>query len=291
MSAPPTSLRRLARLVAMAGLAFAAAGCRSPAEKAAAPILEKNAEARGGLDAWREVKTMSWSGKLDAGLRRDPVKQAMAYRQPRNGQMARAQARKALAQQAKVIEAESQIQLPFTMELARPRKSRLEIVFRGQTAVQVFDGSRGWKLRPFLGRHEVEPFTPDELRTAAQQAELDGPLLDFRSKGEKVELEGTETVEGRETFKLKVTSGKDQVRRVWVDKETFLDVRVDGTRKMDGKQRPVWTYFRDYRKVNGLMIPHLLETTVEGIPGSEKIVIERVVVNPDLGNDRFQKPS
>lgn len=176
------------------------------------------------------------------------------------------------------------------MELARPRKMRVEVKFQGETAVQVYDGKSGWKLRPFLGRHEVEPFTAEELRIASQQSELDGPLIDASSKGTRVELEGTEQVDGRDAYKLKLTTGKD-VRRVWVDKETFLDVKVDGTRRIDGKQRQVWTYLRDYKPVNGVMVPHSMETTIEGVPGSEKIVIDRVVVNPDLDDDRFKKPT
>ena len=268
-------------------LALAAAGCHSPAEKAAAPLVEKNVAARGGLKAWKAVKAISFSGNLDAGKRRDPVKLAMNYLKQRTqtkGEMRRAVVAGAAA------EPEKQIQLPFLMELARPRKMRVEIKFQGETAVQVYDGKSGWKLRPFLGRHEVEPFTAEELRVASQQSELDGPLIDASSKGTRVELEGTEQVDGRDTYTLKLTTGKD-VRRVWVDKETFLDVKVDGTRRIDGKQRQVWTYLRDYKPVNGVMVPHSMETTIEGVPGSEKIVIDRVVVNPDLDDDRFKKPT
>ncbi len=279
-SSPPSLLPGAALL-----LALAAAGCHSPAEKAAAPIVEKNVAARGGLKAWKAVKAMSFSGNLDAGKRRDPVKLAMNYLKQRT--QTRGEMRKAALSASS--EPEKQIQLPFLMELARPGKMRVEVQFQGETAVQVYDGKKGWKLRPFLGRHEVEPFTAEELRIASQQSELDGPLIEASSAGTRVELEGTEQVDGRDAYKLKLTTGKD-VRRVWVDKETFLDVKVDGARRFDGKRRQVWTYLRDYKPVNGLMVPHSMETTIEGVPGSEKIVIDRVVVNPDLDDDRFKKP-
>jgi hypothetical protein len=97
-------------------------------------------------------------------------------------------------------------------------------------------------------------------------------------------------VEGKEAYKLRVTSSSGDVRNVWVDAKTYLDVKVDGSRRMDGKMRPVYTYFRDYRSVDGLMIPHVLETTVEGVPGSEKIRVDRVVLNPTLPDDRFIQP-
>lgn len=269
-------------------LALALVACQSPAERAAAPILEKNASARGGLEAWRGLKSMILAGKLDAGRPRDPVKLAQAWLRPRSD--FKAQVRKTLAHGQAVEEAVKPLQLPFVMELKRPGKKRLELTFQGQIALQVFDGTRGWKVRPFLGRHEVEPYTAEEQRQAALDADLDGPLLGAAARGAKVELVGTEKVEGRDAHKLKVTAKDGQERLVWVDAETFLDVRVDGTRRMDGKPRRVWTTFRDYRPVEGLLIPHLLETAVEGVRDSERIVVERVALDPDLDDGRFARP-
>jgi hypothetical protein len=282
------TVRSWSTLGMVAALALASGGCwRSPSERAADGIAEKNAAARGGLKAWRKIATMSMSGTLEAGAPRDPVKLAKTYSRPERE--VRADAKRALAH-GREASAQKQVQLPFVLEMERPRKTRLEIQFRGQTSVQVYDGEKGWKLRPFLGRHEVEPFGPEELRQASRQAELDGPLLDWGEKGSRVNLVGTELVEGRQAYKLEVTSRGGDVRHVWVDAQTFLDVRVDGTRRMDGRLRPVLTALRDYRSVGGVMIPHLLETTVEGVPGSERIVVEKVALNPALAADRFARP-
>jgi hypothetical protein len=266
-------------------LAALSTSCGSPAERAAEPIVERNVVARGGLKAWRQVKAMSLSGRLEAGVPRDPLQVAEAALRSRSE--AKAQARRA---QLHGADAPQQVQLPFVMELKRPRASRLEIQFQGRTAVQVFDGTRGWKVRPFLGRREVEPYTAEELQLASQQAELDGLLIDHAAKGTKVELEGNEKVEGRDAYRLKITSATGQVRHVLVDSESFLEVRVDGTRRLDGKPHTVWTAFRDYKQVDGLMIPHTLETTVEGIVGTEKILVERVSLNAEVADARFSKP-
>jgi hypothetical protein len=123
------------------------------------------------------------------------------------------------------------------------------------------------------------------------QADLDGPLFNYAAKGTKVELAGTEPVEGRDAYKLTLTLKTGQVQHVWVDAQTFLDVKIEGTpRHLDGKMHPVATYFRDYRTVNGLLIPFLNETAVTGVKKTEKIVIEKVVVNPNLEESRFAKP-
>jgi hypothetical protein len=235
-------------------LALVADTASAPVGLTAAQVVEKNVAARGGLQAWRTVHSLSMSGKLDAGGKQNT-------------------------------------QLPFVLEMMRNRKTRLELQFNGQTALQVYDGVNGWKLRPFLNRHDVEPYTPEELKSASMQAEIDGPLVDYAAKGTKVQLEGIQPVEGHDAFNLKLTLKNGQVQHIWVDAQTFLDVKIDGApRKLDGKYHPVSTFFRDYRPVNGLMIPFINETAVQGVTQTEKIRIEKVIVNPNLEDSRFAKP-
>jgi hypothetical protein len=259
-------------------LALAGSGTETKADApklTAAQIIDKNVAARGGLSAWRAVQTLEMKGKLDAGGNR---REAIVAPTTKKGlQIPQRPA--------------EQVQLPFVMELERGRKKRVEIQFNGQTAVQVYNGSQGWKLRPFLNRHEVENYAPEEIKSAATDADLDGLLIDYAAKGEKVELAGVEPIEGHTTYKLKVTDKNGYARHVWVDAENFLEVKVEGTpRRLDGKYHPVATYLRDYRSVNGLMMPYLEETAVEGVKDREKIVIEEIVSNPKLDASRFARP-
>src|SRR5206468_1177102 len=169
----------------------------------------------------------------------------------------------------------------------------------GHTAVQVFDGTQGWKVRPFLNRNEVEPFTAEELKLAAVQADLDGHLVDYAAKGTKLELAGMEKVEDRDTYKLKLTLRNGQALHVWIDAQTFLERKMEGQpHRMDGVYHATEVYFRDYQAVNGLQIPLVLETrvlpvgrTALGLKDTpvpaEKITIEKVVVNPELDASVF----
>jgi outer membrane lipoprotein-sorting protein len=245
------------------------------AKLSAEQIAEKNIAARGGLQAWRAVQTISMSGRMQAGGNERASKSAPGVK------TGGPQMPKRPTEQA---------ELPFRMELKRVRKSRLELDFHGQTAVQVYDGANGWKLRPYLNRHEVEPYTAEEMKAAALQADLDGPLVDYSAKGTKVELEGAEKVEGNDTYRLKLTYKNGQTQHVWVDAKTFLETKMEGTpRRLDGKYHPVEIYYRDYKSTNGLLIPYLLETKVQGVQQTEKIEIEKVTVNPKLDDTRFAK--
>jgi hypothetical protein len=199
--------------------------------------------------------------------------------------------RAAAAAAEKEPPAARQLELPFRMEVKRPDKSRVEIEFAGTTAVQVYDGTHGWKLRPFLNRSDVEPFTPEELKSESEKGALDGPLVDYAAKGTRVELEKVEPVEGHDAYRLKLTLQGGRVQHIWIDTHSFLDVKVEGiARRMDGKMHDVWVYQRDFRKVDGLMMPFVLETAVDGFPGTHKMLIEKAAVNPKLDDARFGKP-
>ena len=245
---------------AKAAAAPAAKSGAAQAEVVSAPklsmeqVVERNVTARGGLAAWRAMNAMTLTGDMDAGGKQNTA-------------------------------------LPFTMILKRPNLSRLELKFQEQTAVQVFDGKQGWKFRPFLGRNEVESYTPAELKSAAAATDLDAPLINYAARGAKVELQGVEAVEGKAAYKLKLTRKTGEQVSVWVDAASFLDVKMDGEpRRMDGRVRKVAVYYRDFKKVSGLTLPHLTETVVDGVPGSHKMVVKTAAVNPPLEASLFAKP-
>ncbi len=221
----------------------------------AAQIVEKNAAARGGLAAWRATKNMVMSGQLDAGGKHN-------------------------------------VQLPFTMKLARPHKSRFELKFNGETALQVYDGTSGWKLRPYLGRSLAEPFTEAELKKAAVAQDLDGYLIDYKAKGSSILLEAIEKVENNDAYKLRVTLKGGEVRHIWVDAHSFLEVKIEGNpRVIDNKPRNVAIYMRDYRPEHGLMVPHVLETMVDRVKQTRKMSIQSVAFDQPLDDAQFAKPA
>ncbi|WP_283744022.1 outer membrane lipoprotein-sorting protein [Sideroxydans sp. CL21] len=242
-------------LVSLTASAAVSKSHNAPAGKlTAAQIVARNVDARGGLEAWRAAKTLTMTGKLEAGSEKNP-------------------------------------ELPFVLKMKRAHMSRLEILFQNQTAVQVYDGVQGWKVRPFLGRSEVEPFTADERNAAVDWQELDGPLIDYAKKGIKVKLQGTESVEGQRAYKLKLTMNNGVERHVWVDAKTFLERKIDGEpRMLDGKLRNVAIFYREYKKENGLTMPHILETVVDGGKQPYKMHIEHVAINQAMENALFAKP-
>jgi hypothetical protein len=271
---------------------LAADGKPQAAKLTAAQIVDKHIEARGGLQAWRGVQSVAWNGKMDAGFGDSAARSARYVSNAAKANNTRAK-KELLAQQngAPKPEADKQVQLPFLYEMKRPNKSRVEVVFDGKTAIQVYDGSKGWMMRPYLNRDDWEPFSPDQAKMQAAEAGLDGPLVDYAKKGTKVELESVEAVEGHDAYKLKLTMKNGDVRHVFIDAQTFLDVKVEGMpRRMDGRMHTVWVYQRDFRSVQGLMVPFVLETAVDGYKDTHKMLIEKVGLNPALDDALFVRP-
>jgi hypothetical protein len=140
------------------------------------------------------------------------------------------------------------------------------------------------------------------MKSASMQADLDGPLVDYAAKGTKIELDGVEKVEDRDTYKLKLTLKSGQSIHVWIDAQTFLEAKIEGQpRRLDGIYHPVEVYYRDYRPVSGLQVPYVLETKVLPVAQTklglkdppvppEKVIIDKVVVNPNLEESRFSRP-
>jgi hypothetical protein len=269
----------------------------------AAQIAEKNVAARGGIQGWRAVQGMTYEGKIGIGGNQ---RATLAVPAPAAMQKAMQKPAKragpSIAQQAASRRPVEEVQVPFRMELARSHKMRFELQFNGHTAVQVFDGAQGWKVRPFLNRSDVEPFTPDETKIASMQSELDGYLVDYAAKGTRIERVGTEKVEGHDTYKLKLTLKSGSAIHLWIDAKTFLEAKMEGQpRRLDGVYHPVEVYFRDYRAVSGLQVPFVVETRVLPVArtGSgfndvpvpvEKITIEKVVVNSHVDDALFRRP-
>jgi hypothetical protein len=235
-------------------LASVAATAATPANLSAEQIVEKNIAARGGLAAWHAVQTLTTEGQLDAG-------------------------------------GKPPHQLPYVMKQKRSHKTRLEILFKDQTSLQVFDGSQGWKVRPFLNRDDAEPMTPAETKIAAAAEQLDGPLIDYAAKGTRIALAGMESVEGHPAYRLELTLKNGEERNLWIDAGSFLELKMDGEpRKLDAKPHNVAIFFRDYKLEHGLNIPHRQDTVVEGVKEPYKMTVTKVTVNDPIDDSLFEKP-
>lgn len=133
---------------------------------------------------------------------------------------------------------------------------------------------------------------PDEVvMDAGEQADIDGPLVDWKSKGHQIELVGCEVVDGREIYKLKLTLKSGGVLFSYLDVKSMYLIRTESTRQVRGRPIRIETTFGDYRKTGGILFPHLVEVRAAGRPQVLRLMVDKVEVNPPLSEARFAPPA
>ncbi|HTM58032.1 MAG TPA: hypothetical protein VL123_06425 [Candidatus Udaeobacter sp.] len=216
-------------------------------------IINKNIAARGGLDKLKSIQTVRMSGKMSVG---------------------------------------PGFEAPLTMEMKRPNSMRMSFTLQGLTGIQAYDGTNGWAVMPFSsGKKDPEAMSADDIKEIADQADIDGPLVDYKAKGNTVELLGKESVEGTDAWKIKVTLKSGTVRTLFIDADSYLEIRGEGKRMMRGTEMEYEGSIGDYKAVDGVMFPYSIENGVKGHPEKQKITFDKIEVNPTLAADLFTMPA
>ena len=182
------------------------------------------------------------------------------------------------------------IEAPIVFELKRPKSLRIDITVQGMTITQAYDGTAGWMLNPLSGRTDPEALPPDSTRVMEEQADMDGPLIDYQAKGNSIELQGKEKVEGTDCHKLKVTLKNGDVRTIYIDAESNLEIKVEGRTMVRGTEQLSDTLLGDWKEVGGILMAHSIDTGQPGAQARQKFTIEKVELNVPLDGARFAMP-
>lgn len=214
-------------------------------------LIARHVEARGGMQRLEAIRTLRMSGRAIAG----PGREALV-----------------------------------TREVRPPGRIRTEFEFQGVTAVYACDGSKCWSVAPLSGSFEPEPMSDLDASAAIEQSDIVGSLVNWKAKGHSVELLGTEKIDGRETFKLKVTLSSGAVQTDYLDAESALLVRKETTRTLGGRTIEVATTFSDFRSVGGVVFPHTIRSGAKDQPEYLEVIVEEAELNGPIDDARFEMP-
>lgn len=124
-------------------------------------------------------------------------------------------------------------------------------------------------------------------------ADVEGPFLDYRSKGHTVELLGTETIDGRPTYKVRLAMMDGYTTDFFIDRRTYLVVGSRHTAPVHafGAAVTSHTRFADNRKVAGVLFPFRSEE-VEIATGKVLNAMQwgRIEANADIPARWFSPP-
>ena len=215
-------------------------------------ILAKVLAARGGLDKMRAIHSERVSGQISFG----------------------------------------DVSGPFAVELKRPLKMHMQITIQTQTMVRVYDGkSQGWANNPFAGKTEPEAMSAEELKNITEESDFDGPLVDYKSKGNQIELVGKDKFEDKDVWRLKLTTKNGDVRYYLFDANSFLLLKWEGKRRFQDQEIPVESHFSDYREVGGVKFAFAIDSGSSPTELTQKIRIEKIELNPELNDGEFGRPA
>ena len=246
------------RLVLLFSIGVAlVSGAAENQDQSKAPSLDelvaKNIEAKGGANALKSLQTLKRTGK--------------------------------------VIVNQGQIQFDYVETKKRPSQVREDATLQGLTAVQACDGKEGWQISPFQGRKDPEKMSADDLKPLLEDAEIDGPLVDWKEKGSTLEYVGREDVDGTLAYKVKVMRKNGDVSFVYLDPDHFLEIRILTQRVLHGAQQETETDVGDYEKIGGVFIPFSVEAGRKGDSNKQKTVYEKAEANVPVDDGIFKFPT
>ena len=183
------------------------------------------------------------------------------------------------------------IEAPFTVSKSRPENVRMEFTVQGMTGTQAYDGTTGWAVMPFMGKTDPEKLAGDQLDDIKQEADFDGPMIDYKAKGNKVESLGKVDLEGTPAYKLKVTLKNGNEQTVYLDADNYLEIKTEGKRKIQGQESETETTIGNYKEVDGVLFATQIENHIKGREGAQTFTIDKIEVNPTIDAAAFTMPA
>jgi hypothetical protein len=176
-------------------------------------------------------------------------------------------------------------------EKERPNRIRDTFTLQGMTAVNAYDGTTGWQIQPFGGHKDPELMGEDDLKRLLLKADFDGPLVDYKGKGNTVEFLGHDVVDGDDALRLKVTLKDGDIIYYYLDPDTFLEIRKEVQEFIRGSVRETVTELGSYKPVAGVMYPYSISQGPKADPGARTTTIEKIEVNVPIDKADFAVPA
>jgi hypothetical protein len=214
-------------------------------------VIAKNIQAKGGADKLKSVRTIRTTAKFSQGSFR----------------------------------------AEFRQENKRTDKVREEFIIQGLAQVQAYDGKTGWQISPFGGRKDPELLSQDDLKSLVVDADIDGPLVDYKEKGHKAELVGHDSMEGTDCFKIKLSMKNGDVRYYYLDADSYLELKLEIQTTIRGALQESELYYGDYEQVNGIYYPFAVEQAQKGSSSRAQFSVEKIEQNIPLEDAHFSMPA
>lgn len=190
------------------------------------------------------------------------------------------------------------MEIPLEILQMSDGRQMTSINFQGKEIKQgVFDGETLWSHN-FMTMKAEKSTAEDTANFKLNANDFPDSFVDYKEKGYTVELLGKETIDGAETFKLKLVkepvtidgNQEDDVSFYFFDTENFVPIAIQTEIKTgQGKGMMSEVTMSDYQEVEGLYFPFSMTQGVKGQPGAP-LTIESIELNPTVDAGAFAFP-
>lgn len=192
------------------------------------------------------------------------------------------------------------MEIPLTIIQLKDGRQATIISFQGKEIKQgVYDGSSLWSHN-FMNMKAEKSDAEATENFKRDLGDFPDPFLNYKERGFKAELLGKETIDGTETFKIKLTKkpikvdGKETENIVfyYFDAENFVPLMFESEMK-SGQMKGLVAVNKlsDYQEVNGLMFPFSMTQSVKGQGGGQPLTVSAIEVNPKVDAAVFTYPT
>ncbi|MEM9001059.1 MAG: outer membrane lipoprotein-sorting protein [Bacteroidota bacterium] len=190
--------------------------------------------------------------------------------------------------------------LEFPVEIVQLKDGRqmTKITFQGKEIKQgVFDGETLWNTN-FMTMKAEKSDAEQTANFKLDTNDFPDAFVDYEAKGYTIELLGKETIDGAETFKIKLVkepltidgTQKDDISFYYFDTENFVPIAVESEiRTGPAKGQTQMVTMSDYQEVDGLYFPFSMTQGIKD-GASNPITIEKIELNPTIEESAFAFP-
>ena len=164
--------------------------------------------------------------------------------------------------------------ISMKMTIFLPDKIRMDMNLLGKPITTIINHGKGWMVSDSAMQMMPEDQVKDNQRAVESQMNFfRSELISDRDQSLKISLLEKDTLDGKKVFRIKIMS-KDSIEKiVFIDPDTYLQVKTQVSERIQGIKSVSEVYYRNYKQVQGFMVPYLIELKQNGTPSGKMSII------------------
>ncbi len=159
--------------------------------------------------------------------------------------------------------------------------SRFDIEVAGTSNYQIITREKGISYMPIQGMSSPTDMPVEAFRAGQNQLDIQSPFLNYKEKESKVELLGSEKIDGEDHYKLKVTFKNGLSTTYFISHKSNMINRTVAKRTINGEETDLETNYGDYKQnADGYWFPYS-STGLQGDTNYDKIETN-ITVDPSI---------